>query len=51
MLHIQAEKTKMPQAQTMLTRQIEIIDQQIDMLVYELYGVTSEEIQIIEASE
>jgi len=35
---------------TTLQRQIDAIDQQIDQLVYELYGLTEEEIGIVEAS-
>jgi predicted type IV restriction endonuclease len=38
-----------PQAQTMLQRRIEATDKQIDTLVYELYGLTEEEIAIVEA--
>ncbi len=34
---------------TLLARQIEVIDRQIDRLVYELYGLTEEEIGIVEA--
>ncbi|CCF85305.1 hypothetical protein [Nitrolancea hollandica] len=34
---------------TALQRQIEITDKQIDRLVYELSGLTDEEIQIVEA--
>ncbi len=33
---------------TMLQRQIEATDRQIDALVYELYGLTEEEIRIVE---
>ena len=29
-------------------RQIKIIDKQIDRLVYELYGLTEEEIKVVE---
>jgi hypothetical protein len=42
---------KTPQEQTSLGRQIAATDAQIDGLVYELYGLTEEEIKIIEASE
>ena len=38
----------MPQAQTLLKRQIEATNRQIDRLVYELYGLTEEEIKIVE---
>ncbi len=33
---------------TLLARRIEATDRQIDMLVYELYGLTEEEIGIVE---
>ena len=47
-LHKQLAETRMPQAQTLLKRQIEATDRQIDRLVYELYELTEEEISIIE---
>jgi hypothetical protein len=34
--------------QTLLQRQIDAADRQIDQLVYELYGLTDEEIRIVE---
>ncbi len=49
-LHKQQQDTKMPQAQTLLKRQIEATDRQINKLVYELYGLTEEEIKIVETS-
>jgi len=36
------------EARTMLQRQIEAADRQIDALVYELYGLTGEEIGVVE---
>jgi hypothetical protein len=33
----------------MISRRIEATDRQIDSLVYELYGLTDEEIEIVEA--
>ncbi|MEA2062554.1 MAG: TaqI-like C-terminal specificity domain-containing protein, partial [Gemmatimonadota bacterium] len=39
---------KAPQEQTVIRRQIETTDCQIDRLVYELYGLTDEEIEIVE---
>ena len=33
---------------TILQRQIEATDREIDQLVYELYGLTKEEIRIVE---
>ena len=47
-LHKQLAAAKTPTAKTMLQRQIEATDQQIDQLVYELYGLTEEEIGIVE---
>ena len=47
-LHKQLAEARMPQAQTLLKRQIEATDRQIDRLVYELYELTEEEIKIIE---
>lgn len=47
-LHKQLHAAKLPQAQTILKRQIEATDRQVDRLVYALYGLTEEEIEIIE---
>jgi len=41
-------EVKDPQTKTVLQRQIEATDRQIDELVYELYGLTEEEIKIVE---
>ena len=49
-LHKQLPEAKTPQTQTVLQRQIETTDRQIDALVYELYGLTDEEIKIVEES-
>ena len=38
------------QEKTVIQRQIEATDKQIDQLVYELYGLTEEEIKIVEGS-
>ena len=40
--------TKTPNEKQMLQRQIDATDKQIDNLVYELYGLTDDEIKIIE---
>ena len=48
--HKQSAEARMPQAQTLLKRQIEATDRQIDRLVYALYDLTEEEIEIIETS-
>jgi hypothetical protein len=47
--HLSAAKT--PQEQTMLQRQIDATDRQIDRLVYELYGLTDDEIKIVEGAK
>lgn len=39
---------KTPQEKTALQRQIDALDKQIDQLVYQLYGLTEEEIRIVE---
>ena len=39
---------KVPEAKTMIQRQIETTDKQIDRLVYDLYGLTEAEIKIVE---
>lgn len=39
-----------PQVKTLLQRQIEMTDKQIDALVYALYGLTAEEIAIVEGN-
>ena len=39
---------KNPNDKTRLQRDIEATDRQIDQLVYELYGLTEEEIKIVE---
>ncbi len=41
-------KVKTPQEKTALQRQIAATDKQIDQLVYQLYGLTEEEIRIVE---
>ena len=47
-LHKQLASAKHPQDKTVLQRRIETTDRQIDRLVYELYGLTDEEIKIVE---
>jgi len=48
-LHEQLAKARTDHEQTLLQRLIEATDGQIDKLVYELYGLTEEEIKIVEA--
>ena len=47
-LHKQLADARTPTAKTMLQRQIDATDRQIDRLVYELYDLTDEEIAIVE---
>jgi len=49
-LNKQMAEAKEPQTKTVLQRQIETTDRQIDRLVYELYELTEEEIKIVEGS-
>jgi hypothetical protein len=37
-----------PHVKTVLQRQVETTDREIDRLVYELYGLTEEEIAVVE---
>ena len=47
-LQKQLPNTKTAHDQTMIQRQIDATDRQIDRLVYELYGLTEEEIAVVE---
>lgn len=47
-LHKQLPDTKTGHEKTHIQRQIDATDQQIDRLVYELYGLTGEEIGVVE---
>jgi hypothetical protein len=47
-LHEQLLSVKTDHEKTVLLGQIDTTDHQIDQLVYELYGLTEEEIKIIE---
>jgi len=47
-LHKQLAAAKIPDEKTKIQRQIDITDKQIDKLVYDLYGLTEEEIRIVE---
>jgi hypothetical protein len=46
-LHKQLVGAKTPTDKTTIKRQINVTDHQIDQLVYELYGLTKEEIKIV----
>jgi hypothetical protein len=47
-LHKQLRKAKTPHGQESLKRTIVATDKQIDALVYELYGLTEDEISTVE---
>ncbi len=49
-LHQQLALAKTPHDQTVLQGQITATDRQIDRLVYELYGLTVEEINLVEGN-
>jgi hypothetical protein len=48
-LHRQLSSSGPDHERTLIARQIEAKDRQIDALVYELYGLTEEEIRLVEA--
>jgi len=48
MLSLYKRFARTPQEKEMILREIEATDQAIDSLVYELYGLTEEEIKIVE---
>ncbi|MBN1253930.1 MAG: Eco57I restriction-modification methylase domain-containing protein [Deltaproteobacteria bacterium] len=50
-LHKQLAISKTPDDKTRLRRQINATDQQINRLVYELYGLTGKEIKVIEGDQ
>jgi adenine-specific DNA-methyltransferase len=43
-----APKKQSPSEKQLLDQKLAITDQQIDQLVYELYGLTEEEVRIVE---
>ncbi len=47
-LHKRVAAEQVPHVKTMLQRQIEATDRQIDALVYELYGLTEAEVAVVE---
>jgi hypothetical protein len=49
-LHKSLGNAKTPHDKESLQRQIDATDRQIDQLVYELYGLTDDEIRIVEES-
>jgi hypothetical protein len=49
-LNKKVQDARLEQEKTLLARQIEATDAAIDKLVYELYGLTEEEIKIVEGT-
>ena len=49
-LHQQLAKARTADDKTLIQRQIDATDRQIDRLVYELYGLTEAEIAIVEGA-
>ncbi len=49
-LHERLHKTKNPLTQKQIQRRINNTDKKIDQLVYDLYGLTEEEIKVVEES-
>ncbi len=49
-LHKDLARAKTPNEKERLQRQIAATDAQIDQLVYELYGLTDDEIKIVEGA-
>ncbi|MEE9614156.1 MAG: hypothetical protein V3W31_04260 [Thermodesulfobacteriota bacterium] len=47
-LHKKLATKKTPHEREMIERQIKATDNSIDKLVYELYGLTEEEIRVVE---
>ena len=50
MLELQKKyhETRMEQDKELYERQIKIVDAQIDRLVYDLYGLTEDEVKVVE---
>ena len=49
-LHTRLAAEPLPNRREQIEREIDATDRQIDSLVYELYGLTDEEIAIVEAA-
>ena len=49
-LHKRLPNANAPHDKQTLQRQIDATDRQIDKLVYELYGLTEEEIRVVEGT-
>ncbi len=49
-LHKRRAEARTPADREMYARQIEATDREIDALVYELYGLTEEEVAVVQAA-
>lgn len=49
-LHVELAAARLPQAKEQLQRQIAATDREIDRQVYALYGLTEEEVRVVESS-
>ncbi len=49
-IHQELQSTTSPTTQARIEREIHVTGEQIDALVYELYGLTDEEIEIVESA-
>jgi hypothetical protein len=49
-LHEKVSKARTADDRTLIRRQIDATDRQVDRLVYELYGLTEREIAVVEAA-
>ena len=47
-LHTRLAAEKLPQRREQVQREIDATDRQIDSLVYQLYGLTDDEVRIVE---
>ncbi len=47
-LHERLDEAKIESERTIIQHQIDAVDRQIDRLVYELYDLTDEEIEVVE---
>jgi len=48
-LNKKLQNAKLDHEKTLLSRQVEATDVSVDKLVYELYGLTGEEVKIVES--
>lgn len=49
-LYERLSEARISREKSVMRRQIEATDRQIDRLVYELYGLTDEEIEVVEGA-